>query len=964
MIKVRLKLLSSALVVTSVSAPALAQTAPETSADSGSDIVVTGSRLATTADQTPAPVLSVSAESLAVSGSDNLADALTDLGPVATGLSDNNSQNFYAAAGLNLVDLRKLGFDRTLVLINGRRVVPGDIDSSAVDLNIVPVPLIERVEVVTGGSSAVYGADAVAGVINVILRDNFDGLETRARGSITSRGDGEQYGLSVTGGHNFADGRGNVTVSALYDKVTGLKATARKYASDNLYVIDNPAIYVDGQTVGPGVPFLVHRTDVRYFGPNQLGLVNLYPFGANAAFTIQPGGMSVRPYDFGQLGTDVFGAQIGGDGGTFQKYDNLVLPLKRLGVSASLNYDLADDLEFFFEGRYINTKSQTRWQPVADFEYGTVAIKTANPFVPADLRAIISGFGSPILPFDRIYEDFGRRGANNERQTQQYTAGLNGKFGKFQWTAFAGYGRTGLHSHLVGGRDQDRFEESIDVVLLNGQPACASAAARANGCRPLNVFNPAATPDGIAYSLVETDYRAKQELLNAGANITGEVFDLPAGPVGVVLGVEARKNKISTNPSAAIRGCRVQLLCEDPIRGSVGVVEAFGELRVPILAERPFFHELTLQGAGRVSDYDTSGTEWTWNIGGVWAPVEDIRFRAMRSRAVRAPTPGALFLARSQTFLNLSDPCSQPNIDAGAATRRANCEAQGRPANFVASTGSKATFAGGNPDLDPEKGDTLTLGVTIAPRFAPRLRLTLDYYDIELDGAIAPLPASAVLLNCYDSQVSPTNNPSCDSIVRGANFDIVSVSSGFLNIGRVETSGIDFGLSYNFPLNAVFGAPGRFAFDLSGTWVDKLRYFPDRFNRDSEIVLEGNRPGQPGQLGGTPKWEFVATGTYTVDRLSLSWRTRFIDKVYLSTQYSRVNGKVPNLWDLPYTKVETFNDVSIGYDFNEGLNARFNINNIFDNKPPRRSLFSQGRDGGAIYPALGTTFSAVVTHRF
>ncbi|MBV8971539.1 MAG: TonB-dependent receptor [Sphingomonadaceae bacterium] len=919
------------------------------------DIVVTGSRLRQTADTTPAPVLSLGTVQLERDGTDNLATTLRELGPIGVGFSDRNSQNLYAGAGLNLIDLRRLGYERTLVLVNGRRQVPGDLGSNAVDLNTIPAPLVERVEIVTGGTSAVYGADAVSGVVNVILKKDFEGLEVRGRGGVTSRGDGQSYGVTVTGGTHFADNRGSIEVNGFYDYVDGVRASQRSYASNLLGTINNPAIAA-GATPSATVPYVITSKPIGYTGPNQAGVIDFRPFGINQVYVVTPGGTSIRPYNFGAAG-DLGGIVIGGDGATFQQYDNLSLPIERFGGSLNLGYKLSDAVQFFAEARITDTRVKTRWQPAADFEYGTVAISVANPYVPPLLAGAVAPF-SPIFPFQRIYEDFGRRGSNSDRLSQQYTAGFDGSLGRFKWEVFGGYGQTDLNTHLIGGRNQDRFLDSINVILLNGQPACASATARANGCQPLNVFNPAATPAGIAYSSVQDDYHARQQLAMGGADITGDLFTLPAGPVGGVLGIEARRNTTGSFPSTATQGCREQLLCEQPSRGSVGVKEAYTEIRVPLLKDVPFAKELSIQGAARVSDYTIGGTNWTWNAGGTYAPTSWLRIRGERSRAVRAPNASELFSPASQTFTNLTDPCSADQLALGSATRTTNCRALGAPNGFVASTGSKAVYNSGNRNLVPEKADTWTIGLTLTPAFAKGLRITADYYDINLKQAIQPTDPSTVLLECTDTAVTPATNPYCQAITRGADFNIASVATGYLNVGRLETRGIDLALDYTFPLH-LFGTPAHVNLNGQATYLDRLRVFTDANNAATEFKEEGYLPN--------PRWQGIATMTYATSRLEVTLRTRFLDDTKILTGELVQSPQPSNLFDLPTTGAKIYEDISVAYDLTRHANLRVNVSNIFDNAPPQRGssgfAIFQGRDRGDIYPNLGTTFSAVLTYK-
>lgn len=914
------------------------------------ELVVTGSRLSQTAITSPVPVTAVTNVEIQQAGTENIADVLTDLGAIGVGRTDTNSQNNYALAAMNLVDLRKLGFNRTLTLVNGRRQVAGDIFSNAVDLNSIPASLIERVEVVTGGTSAIYGADAVSGVINVILKKNFDGFEARVRGGVASRGDAESFGASFTAGQNFAEERGNISATFVYDTQEGVKATARSYAVNGLNWIVNPA----NRASNDGVPNQILRERIRFLGPpTQSGFID---FGVGSFFTVNPDGQSVRPFDFGEIGNQS-GRSIGGDNGFFEKYDNLAQPYERMGLSANLSYEVADHVRFFAEGRYVTTHVETRWQPTADFEYGPPIIMASNPFVPANLRTLLTAANAPAFAFYRVYEDFGRRGSDSDRTTTQFTVGFDGKvFDRFKYEVFAGYGRTKLETLLVDGRDQDRFLESVNVALVNGVPACADAAARARGCAPLNVFNPAATPAGIAYSRVSDPYNARNTLKMAGANLTGDLFTLPAGPVAVAVGVEARENIAETMPSVATQRGRIQMLFEGPIYGKIRVKETFGEVRVPILKDLPLVHELTLQAAGRVSDYNTSGTTETWNVGGIYSPVESLRVRVMRSKSVRAPNVTELFAPQIQGFQNVTDPCNAPSINDNA-NRLANCRALGVPVGFVATTGSKAVFGGGNGALTPETADTWTVGVTFAPAFIPGFSATVDWFDIDISDAIGAIPAQTVLNNCVDLAVAPADNPLCGAIVRDAARQIVSVSGKALNIGALKTRGVDFSLNYSFPLEQYVSLPGRAYVSVNGTWLDKLRSLTDANNPASENQLE--------DMLGVPEWEVSASATYQLDKLAVTWRTHYLDSTFVYTSILLSAPPVSDNLEKPRTGTEIYHDLSVSYDLTEKMNVRANVNNVFDNKPPKRgNNIHQGLNNASIYPNLGTMFSAAVTYRF
>jgi outer membrane receptor protein involved in Fe transport len=937
----------------STQAAAQSQEGPAPQAQAASEveeIVVTGSRLQQSVLSSPVPVTAVTEEQIEQAGTVNTADILTELGGVFVGRTDTNSQNFYALAGMNLVDLRRLGFNRTLTLVNGRRQVAGDIFTNAVDLNSIPAPLIRRVEVVTGGTSAIYGADAVSGVINVILKDDFEGLEGRVRVGQSSRGDAETMALSLTAGVNFAEDRGNLTATAYYDTQEGVKATARDYAVNGLGWISNPADTASNN----GVPNSLLRSNLRYFGPsNQLGAIDL---GTLGFYTVLPGGAGVRPYDYGEIGNR-FGTSIGGDGGFFEQYDNLQLPIERLALATNLTYELAPNIELFLESRFITTHVETRWQPPADFEYGAVTIQATNPYVPGDLRALLAANNRSSFLFSRVYEAAGRRGSDSDRTTLQLTGGIRGEvLGRFDYELFAGYGRTKFESQAVDARDQAKFLQSTNVTLLNGQPVCADAAARAAGCQPLNVFNPSATLAGIEYARVRDTYNARNILKMAGASLSGPLFELPAGPVEAVIGVEARENTAETMPSQTVQNGGIQWLFERPISGKIEVSEAFGELRVPVLSELPFAHELTFQAAGRVSDYSTSGTTETWNLSGIYRPVEWLRLRAARSRAVRAPNVTELFSTRTQTFLNLVDPCSAQNIGT-SATRTANCGALGVPPGFVQTTGSKATFTGGNPNLQPETADTWTYGVAFQPHFLPGLTATVDYFNIKIASSIGTIPAQTLLNTCVDVPGPPSANPACAAITRDPAFQIASVTATQLNLGALRTRGVDFNLSYGFDIDQYVAVPGRLTLSLNATRLLKLRQLTNAANAASEVRLEGNL--------GQPRWEASGSLTYDLDPVSLTWRTHVLGSTFVQGSTSVVTPPPPDLLENDRTGVISIHDLSAAYELNEDTSVRFNVNNVFDQAPPSRGVpIHMGRDNASIYPNLGRLFSAELTHRF
>jgi outer membrane receptor protein involved in Fe transport len=936
------------------------QTAAATTTSVG-ELVVTGSRLPTTILNSPNPIVVMTSTQIEETGTDNLERAVTQLPSIDAGFTDTDSENFYAAAGLNLIDLRHLGYNRTLVLVNGRRQVPGDIGTGAVDLNSIPAQLVDRVDVVTGGLSAVYGADAVSGVVNIILKDHYQGFDVRARGGISRYGDGEQWGVGFLAGRNFLSDRANVTVSFDWDRSEGVPALARPWGRDVISVIPNDA------ATGPNSPAYLTVHNALFFGIDQRGFIAVAPYGPNDFYTPNSNGTAFTPYNYGDLShqtvNDVLnnGVQIGGDGGYYRPFDNLSLPLQRFAASVNFTYDLAPHAEFFLESRVAESWVKDRWQPTADFENGEVFINSTNPYVPASFLPIIAASGQNGFYFGREYVDEGRRGADDDRFMQQHTAGFRGTvFDKFKWEAFAGWGQTDLTSNLVGGRDQVKFLQSVDVTLLNGQPACADPAARAEGCQPFNPFNPASTPAGGAYSRVTSIFTARNDLATAGADISGDLFNLWAGPVSASVGVEARRD--SQSNSAGV--CGIQLLCSAPYAGHINVGEVFGETRVPLLKDFPLVHDAYFQGAVRYSDYSTNHGHVSWNLGGVYSPIDGVNFRVMRSRSVRAPNVDELYATESQSFENLNDPCSILNLPLNP-NRAKNCGALGIPPTFAQTTSSKSVYFGGNPALNVETADTWTGGVTLAPKWIPHLSVTFDYFSINLDGAIGAIDPQTLLDTCTDLPIAPGANPACAAITRDPNsHQISAVFANNQNLGRVYTAGYDFSLTYSPPLQDIWReAPGQLTLNVATTDLIRLRQYDNLADPSTQHQYEGYL--------GVPKWKVLGSATYALDKVSLTWRVTYLSSTSIFGS-SLVAAPTPgNLFDLQTTGSKVYNDLSIAYRINRDTNLRLNVDNIFNVEPPQRSGINDGITYGGtpwatagIYPNLGTMFSVVLDHKF
>jgi iron complex outermembrane recepter protein len=901
------------------------------------EMVVTGSRIRQDPLSAPMPLLTISRPQLQDSGAENLADVITQLPSIGVGVGLANSRQLIVGAGLSLIDLRNLGVDRTLVLVNGRRQVSGQPLSAAVDLNTLPAELVDRVEVVTAGTSAVYGADAIGGVVNVILRRDFDGLSVRGAAGITSRGDGASRGASVTGGRNFEfhDHPGNAAFSFNFDDASGVQASSRGYASNGLDVISNPA---------GGGPNFIHANDVTF---NIVSAAGHFTVGGQT-WIFTPDGNSIRPFDFGPLG-DRSGRSIGGDGVNAELFDPLRLPIQRKVFSGTLRYG-EPEAELFLETRIASTQIHSTFQPT--FDDGDVQLQAGNPFLPPAAVARIEDSKAQSVALHRIVDEMGVRGTDNDRLMQQYVAGVDLTLpNKWRLEVAYSFGHTRESTVDLDDRDTARFVQSLDAIRdpLTGQIVCRDPS---NGCVPLDLVGIGhASPEALAFSRVNSSYDRAATQQVASASLGGDFPALPAGPARFAAGMEYRRESARSEPSAAAQRGGLFLPRVAATGGAFDVHELFGELHLPLLRSHPRLDELSLNGAARLSDYSTSGREWAWHTGLEYAPVPELRLRSVVSRSVRAPNIGELFSPESQTYFFGQDPCDA-SMNRVSATRLANCQALGVPVNFNAPTNGQTLLAvvAGNPALVPEVGDTWTAGFVYRPQRATHLSLAADYWNITIHQAIGPVPPQTIADGCVDSTQPVALNPQCAQVMRDpGTHGIVSIQTINQNIARISAAGLDVQLVYR---NEV--PRGDLEATLVTTWLRQLDSLADAGDPGSLTAAQG--------VIGNPRWRALGTLTYRTGGLRATWRTQFIG----STRIAWFPGIPNNEYDLPDTGTKLFHDLAVGLRLGEHARVHLNINNVLDTKPPARgNLIHSGIGVGAtLYPNLGRTFLGSFEYQF
>ena len=696
-----------------------ANSCPNGGCPESAPIIITGSRVPAPRSA-PAPLQRIDAEEIDRSGVVNLQDLLNENPQFGSPLLNRTNSNFQTdAAGMATVDLRNLGENRTLVLINGKRMVPSVPGTGVVDLNVIPTQLVKRVDVLTGGASSIYGSDAVAGVVNIILDDRFEGVKAEGQSGLTGEGDDVRRQASVTYGTAFAEGRGHLVLYGGYsDEGAVLSRSRARTASQP----------IDCFRANGGDPFEKCGTFRSIFTPE------------GTVF----GGSFDEPVDFTFFGSEA----IEGDPAGFNfNFDRLVaVPTRRYLLNALGRFDVSERLSANFEASYARTKVQPQLEPVPidsadifpetggrfDIEQevagpGGNVIRVRNPFVQDAIfnaATDTDGDGLRDVGFLRRMSELGDRGSDALRQTWRVLAGLDGRAsGDWRWNLYYSYGRSSQDQVAHGLFDFRRLRQALlvvpDVSDVDhdgnvSEPICLDAQARAQGCVPANLFGGAgALAPTFSYLHVDgTSFSAVTQHL-AGAGVTGSLLRLPGGELGMAAGVEYRREHTSQRYDELTQQGLNGSNALPNLSGGFRVAEAYGELVAPILADRRFVEMLRLRGAVRVAHYSTVGTNWTWNYGLEYAPVEAVRFRAVRSRAIRAPNIGELFVPQVNSDTFVQDPCEGVTAST-AGTLGETCRAAPGVSANIAENGQftvseqdfnsvTATF-GGNPQASRGKG--------------------------------------------------------------------------------------------------------------------------------------------------------------------------------------------------------------------------------------------------------------------
>jgi outer membrane receptor protein involved in Fe transport len=1020
-----------------------------------SAITVTGSRIRRPNLESPLPVTSIGGEEFFQTGNVSVGDKLAELPSIRGTFTQANSTRFLGTAGLSLLDLRGLGTVRTLVLVNGRRHVGGDVLNSGVtpDVNTIPTDLIDRVDVVTGGNSAVYGSDAIAGVVNFVLKDHYQGLQVRGQGGLSKYGDAGSYFISVLGGQNFADGRGNVAVNAEFAKQNQYFASSRPWlVSQNAFLTVHPR---SGSNPDNSIPDRLFFNDIRSGSLTNTGIMR---FGgstaANSCGTDPTGAFYPCVFIFNTDGTLMPatgvragvspGSFIGGNSENFRtgRQFQLQPDLKRYNLNLIGHYEIAPALVPFVEATFSRTDTSGTGSSGPAFIQGSTLInfgdplareriRLDNPFLTAQARTVIcqqralSGQTctnpATLIPIRENLLGLGARTEEAQRDTYRIVGGIRGDFlDTWNYEVSLNYGRLDETTKILGNLDVQRFVLGMDAAVnpATGQIQCRSqfdptravglgvddpnGAARLASdiaaCVPINPMGGQFSQAVRNYTLRNTIAKGKTSQFDALAFVSGDTskfFNLWGGPIGFVLGAEHREDNLFYQQDEQVQlGYTFYNAIPTFTAPKAKVNEAFGEIRLPILKDRPFVHQLEVSAAARVSNYSLgkTGTVWAYNGSAIWSPVNGLRFRGNYGRSVRAPNQTELFSPLGQNFApGFGDPCSSINIGSGSSNRAANCAAAGRPGGTDSTLNpshpgnnppvpnpagpydfrydeSLQIRSGGNPNLQAEKSDSWTLGFVTTPEFIPGFSLSVDYYNIKVKNVITGVSAQTIVNNCYDL---PGGNAFCNLFQRVASgqvgpngeqpFRIVEASliQGPVNFAQLTAKGVDIEVAYRHSL----GDLGRLDTRLTYTRVFDRSDFTDPTNPTFKNVIVGKNGGELGD----PRDSFNWNTSLQHGRFTFGYQLRYISHMYLNT-YESVNSvqgrppEDPTFAQQVFYPARFYHDVRLGVDVGPKYNFYLGADNVTNVTPP---LGLTGIGGGSsIYDVRGRFYYAGVVAKF
>jgi iron complex outermembrane recepter protein len=886
--------------------PPEAQQNPSTTAtepSSGGDIVITGSRIRRDPLSQDSPVVFVDQADIAKTGLNSVNDVLQRLPAAAGGINSkfNNSGNLGnppsgagVGAGAAEIDLRYLGSARTLVLVDGLRFVNGASASGvpgSTDLNAIPDSAIERIEVLLDGASPIYGSDAIAGVVNIITKHSQEGFQASAQVGQYGQGDGTTQNYQLSWG-NGSDNPVTFVVGANYVKQEGVRSEDRSISRF-------PQPYADSCLAG-GCSGTIPLGRFRVLG-QDLTLIHAV------------NGRPTYPDDFRNYAGNA-------DAFNFAPFNYIQIPVERAGVFGNFKTAVTDNVNFSAKLTYNHRSSKNQAAPLPLLIgqaagnlnlLDTIDIDVTNPYNPFGVTLDESNY----IVIRRRMLELGPRRFHQSVKTVYSVGTLDGKFNlggtDWFWDLNLAYGRNKAEQTMLGNLNAARLQTALGpLAVCNATP----------GCVPFNIFGGAGTitQDQLDWITFEQHDESWQKQWDWTGNVTGSLFELPGGPLGVAAGFEFRKQRGAFNPDPVIAAGLGADIPAQPTSGKYNVKELYAELNAPLLKGVQFAELLELTGAVRFSDYSTSGSATTFKFGANWKPIADLRLRGSWAEGFRAPSIGELFGTFSRFDSAFDDPCSihsalprNFNNDAQVA---ANCAAQGAPAGSSTFPDDQlSVITGGNRELDAETSKSWNFGAVYSPSFIPRFSAELNWYKIDVDDAIQAFPAQTSVENCVYN-----NDPTACARVTRAAGDIVGIQSQLENVAGIKTKGIDFNLLYRTPKTSI----GSFGFTWNNTFLQNYDLILPTGDGTQKISREGTEVGSPSQA--YPKWKAIGIIDWDYAWFGSSLTGRYIKNVEESTGH--------DLGNKFYTDVQL--RLWAGPHLVDRLGFAFGVNNLFNTKAP------------------------------
>jgi outer membrane receptor protein involved in Fe transport len=932
------------------------------------DIYITGSRVRRTDLATPAPVTVLDRQQIDASGMVTIGEILQNLPSQSNAI---NLQFNNGGTGATRVNLRGLGTARTLVLVNGRRFVPGGTGANAsVDLNAIPAEIIERVEVLKDGASAIYGSDAVAGVVNIITKKDFSGVEGQVYTAGSQHG-GIIYNLAVTAGESTE--RAGLFLSFNYFNQSELLAGKREFSRSDLafdfesYCPDSGMMdATDGAcgTAGPESDFV---STLGSSAPPEGLIIDRLGETGNAAWQSTGGGVLFNDPSAGWRAASLTGNSDVGEGDfyNYQPENYLLTPSERYSVYGAGHYSINDYIRTSFEASYTNRQSDQLLAPTPLF------IITEG--LTVDANNVYNPFGRNFIDVRRRMVEAGNRNFLQDVDTYRFSVGADGRLpdglgqlSTFGWDLSFIYGRTEGTNVNEGRFVRSRVANAIGPSYIDaaGTARCGTPDNPIAGCVPLNLFGGAGSItqdmlDYISYVGIDRGF-SEQQMVNF--NVNGELFEWYGGPWGLALGFQHRREEGANIPDPITASGDTTGNKGEPTEGSYVENAFYAELNIPFGVGAPGLQAFDVNLAGRFFDFDTFGSDFVGKASARWQVVKHVALRGTYSTAFRAPSVGELFSGVADSFPNITDPCDTSQ-GAPSPEQAANCSADGLPSNYEDSRTQLRSVVGGNPNLQAETANTFTAGLVLTPKFNSKwtdgISLTLDYYNIDLDKSVEFVGAATILNNCYGRP----ERSNCDQIVRAPNGFLTIIRDTLTNIGRSELAGLDISLQYQLRTPA-----GRFGFNWDGTWQQKYKVtLAD--GSFKEVV------GAYDDVGIFPEFRFTTALVWGLKDMSAGWNLRFIGGLEECLD-NVCNISSPDA-DGNFTRADTLarrnvgsnttQDIWVGYSLSTPIGftqLRAGINNFLDQEPPKIYNGFLANSDASMYDYLGRYFYLSARHRF